>query len=247
MTQLPKNRDHQKRPADIASRRLIRTVRQATLATLDTARGNWPFASLVQTACDHSARPLLLLSDLAVHARNIAADERVSLLFAKPGTDPVAGARATVIGRARRCDDARLRARYVARHHNAQEFSTFADFHLYCIDIEAVHFIGGFGQIETLPGESIVLKSSDDDSLLSAEPEIVDHMNRDHVDAVQLYAHNLAGRPGINWRLSGVDPEGFDMHRFDSETRVEFPEPISSVAAVREQFVELAGRARGES
>jgi putative heme iron utilization protein len=247
MTSLPQNRDHQKRPADVASRRLIRTVRQAALATRDAGRDGWPFASLVQTACDHAARPLLLLSDLAVHARNIAADERVSLLYAKAGADPVAGARATVIGRARRSADDRLRARYLARHHNARDFAAFADFHLYRIDVEAVHFIGGFGQIETLPGGDVLLDSAGDDALLDAEPDIIDHMNRDHADAVQLYAHNIAGRPGMNWRVSGVDPEGCDLHRFDSETRVEFAERADSIDAVRVQFVELAKRARGET
>jgi putative heme iron utilization protein len=247
MNKLPQNRDQQKRAADATSRRLIRTVRQAALATRLTERDNWPFVSLVQTACDHAARPLLLLSDLAVHARNIATDDRVSLLYAKAGADPVAGARTTVIGHARRCDDERLRARFLARHHNAREFAAFADFHLYRVDVEAVHFIGGFGQIETLPGDSVTLADLADDALLDAEPDIVSHMNADHADAVQLYAHNIAGRPGINWRVSGVDPEGCDLHRFDSETRVEFAQRADTADAVRTQFVELARRARGES
>lgn len=247
MNTLPQNRDHQKRAADITSRRLIRTVRQAALATRHTERDDWPFASLVQTACDHAARPLLLLSDLAVHARNIAADERVSLLYAKTGADPVAGARATVIGRAKICDDERLRRRFLARHHNAREFASFADFHLYRVDVEAVHFIGGFGQIETLPGDDVILADLADDALLDAEPGIVAHMNTDHADAVQLYAHNIAGRPGINWQVSGVDPEGCDLHRFDSEARVEFAGRADSAEAARQQFVELAHRARGEN
>jgi putative heme iron utilization protein len=247
MSSLPQNRDHQKRPADLASRRLIRTVRQAALATRHAERDGWPFASLVPTACDHAARPLLLLSDLAVHSRNIAADERVSLLYAKAGADPVAGARATVIGRARRCDDERLRARYLARHHNAREFAAFGDFHLYRIDVEAVHFIGGFGQIETLPGDAVMLDDDAGDALLDAEPDIVAHMNADHADAVQLYAHNIAGRPGMNWRIASVDPEGCDLHRFDSETRVEFAQRADTVESIRSAFVDLARRARGEA
>lgn len=246
MNTLPENRDHQKRAADIASRRLLRTVRQAALATRHAERDGWPFASLVQTACDHAARPLILLSDLAVHARNIAADDRVSLLYAKPGADPVAGARATAIGRARRTDDPRLRQRFLARHHNAREYAAFADFHLYRVEVEAVHFIGGFGQIETLPGDAVLLADPANDALLDAEPDIVAHMNADHLDAVQFYAHNIAGRPGINWRICGVDPEGCDLQRFDSEARVEFPARADTVEAVRERFVEMARHARGD-
>lgn len=246
-TNLPENRDHQKRPADLASRRMIRTVRQAVLATRHVERDDWPFASLVQTACDHAARPLMLLSDLAVHTRNIAHDARVSLLFARAGADPVAGARVTVLGHARRTDDERLRARFLARHHNAREFAAFSDFHLYRVDIDAVHFIGGFGQIESLAGTDVVLELTNAEALADAEPEIVEHMNRDHADAVQLYAHNIAGRPGINWRISGLDPEGCDLHRFDSETRIDFPRRISNVDAIRDMFVEMARRARGEA
>ncbi len=247
MNILPENRDHQKRPADIASRRLIRTVRQATLATRDVSRDDWPFASLVQTACDHAARPLMLLSDLAAHSRNIAADNRVSLLIARPGTDPVSGARITVIGHAVRCDTPRQRERFLARHHNARDFAAFTDFHLYRVDIEAVHFICGFGQIETLTGKDVMFDDAQLAPLADAEPEIVAHMNRDHSEAIQLYAHNIAGRPGIDWRISGVDPEGCDLRRFDSETRVDFPRPADSVDTVRELFVELAKRARGDA
>ena len=246
MNSLPQNRDHQKRPADITSRRLIRTARQATLATRDVSRDGWPFASLVLTACDHAVQPLMLLSDLAVHSHNIADDNRVSLLFARPGADPVAGARITVLGHAQRCDDPRQRARFLARHHNARDFAVFGDFHLYRVDIDAVHFIGGFGHIETLAASDIVLDTTHLEALADAEPDIVEHMNRDHSDAIQLYAHNIAGRPGMSWQISGIDPEGCDLFRFDSETRIDFPRQAESVESVREMFVEMARYARGD-
>src|SRR3954454_19439672 len=86
------------------ARRLIRTRDHAALAT--SLRG-WPYASLVAMACDLDASPLLLLSDLAAHTRNLAAGPRVSLLFdATSGfADPLAGPRLTLLGRAERTDD----------------------------------------------------------------------------------------------------------------------------------------------
>ncbi len=82
-----------------AGRRLLRRGGRAALAT--SLRGA-PFASLVVYAVDHDASPLLLLSDLARHSRNIAFDPRVSLLI--DGTaelpDPLSGPRLTLLGRA---------------------------------------------------------------------------------------------------------------------------------------------------
>ena len=62
----------------VAARRLIRGRDHGALATLLEGR---PYVSLVAIACDHDAAPLLLLSDLAQHTKNLLADRRVSLLF----------------------------------------------------------------------------------------------------------------------------------------------------------------------
>jgi hypothetical protein len=112
------------------ARRLMRALDRATLAT---SLEGWPYASLVLAAVDHDASPLLLLSDLAEHSKNIARDRRASLLF--DGTagrdDPLTGARVTVIGEIQRIEDQRLVSRFTARHPSAAGYAGFADFHLY--------------------------------------------------------------------------------------------------------------------
>src|SRR5947208_16683874 len=69
-------------PPGAAVRRLLRASDRAALATMlgDGA----PYASLVLVALDLAATPLLLLSDLAEHSRNIVRDSRVSLLIDGP-------------------------------------------------------------------------------------------------------------------------------------------------------------------
>src|SRR5207245_5935335 len=104
-------------PATLA-RRLIRATDKASLATLlDGA----PYASLVLVAVDHDASPILLLSALAEHTRNLAADNRVALLFdGSAGLDePLSGPRVTVLGRAEATDQPRLTQRFLARHPSA--------------------------------------------------------------------------------------------------------------------------------
>src|SRR5688572_9555369 len=112
------------------ARRLIRTRQHGALGTLMVGR---PYVSLVATACDIEAAPLLLLSDLAQHTKNLLADPRVSLLFeATAGNpDPLGGPRLTVIGRAERCDEPRAAVRFAARHPSSAQYAGFGDFHLY--------------------------------------------------------------------------------------------------------------------
>ncbi len=238
--------DRDKKPGLVA-RRLIRTSRQATLATLDAETGGGPYASLILTACGHDAAPLMLLSDLARHSRNLAADGRVSLLFAKSSRDAIAQGRVSVVGRADLCDDPLLRARFLARHANAQSFAEFADFHLYRVAIDSVHFVGGFGNIHTLDGDEVIFDTSKSGPLAEGEAEIIAHMNADHRGSVNLYAHNLVGRPGMDWRLTGIDPEGIDLGRNDADARLDFNSEVDNPDEARATLVRLAHAARGET
>src|SRR5260221_12401044 len=69
-------------PAALTARRLLRSLDRAWLATsLAASLGGGPYASLVLVATAPDGSPLLLVSDLAQHAVNIAAEPRVALLF----------------------------------------------------------------------------------------------------------------------------------------------------------------------
>lgn len=231
--------DDREKPSGTVARRILRTARTAALSTLDAGTGGAPYGSLVLTASAHDASPLLLMSDLARHSRNLAADARASLLFAKPGTEAVGQARATVIGRIAQSDDPLLRERFMRRHANARDHMTFADFRLYRMEVESVHFIGGFGHIETLDAADVMFAEAEP-ALAAAEAEIVEHMNADHGDALCLYAHHFADRPGMNWQMTGIDPEGFELSRHDAEARVDFAAPVDDAEAARAAFVEMA-------
>src|SRR5258705_3861278 len=122
--------DENKQALGAAARRLIRSRDRAALGT---SLGGQPFVSLVAAACDSNASPLLLLSDLAQHTKNLIADPSVSLLFEDVAghADPLAGPRLTLLGRAERCNDPRAPARFAARHPANTAYSGFADVHLY--------------------------------------------------------------------------------------------------------------------
>jgi len=199
------------------------------------------------SACGHDAAPLVLLSDLARHSRNIAADNRVSLLYAKSTRDAITQGRTSVVGRAVPSDDPLLRQRFLARHAAAQIFSRFTDFRLYRIEVDSAHFVGGFGNIHTLDGDAVMFDTRAAASLAAAETEIIEHMNADHTESINLYAHNLASRPGMDWRLVGIDPEGIDLCRNDADARIDFGEPVHTPDEAQAALVKLAHRARGEA
>ena len=226
-------------------RRLMREASRVALATLlppDAA----PYASLAMVAVDHDAAPLLLLSDLADHTRNLRADPRVSLLFDATGgmATPLAGERATVQGRAVRSDDARLRARYLARHPDAAMYAGFKDFNLYRVVVERAHLVAGFGRIHWLDAEDVLLDGADAAGLAASEAQILAHMNQDHVDAVQLYATRLLGRPTGRWLMSGVDPEGVDLRCDLGRARLGFDRKVRDAEQARAELVRLVQRAR---
>jgi heme oxygenase (biliverdin-IX-beta and delta-forming) len=231
----------------IIARRLIRGCERTALATTLDGR---PYASLVITACEMDASPLLLLSDLAQHTKNlVVAEPAVSLLF--DGTaeypDPLTGPRLTLLGRAERCDDPRAAARFAARHPSSAGYAGFADFHLYRVAVERGHLVAGFGRISWVERGELQF-TADAAALAAAELEIVEHMNTDHADAVALYAEKLLARRGAGWRMTGIDPEGIDLRRpmdQGGETaRLDFALPVLSPAQARTTLVELVQMAR---
>ena len=79
---------------------------------------------------------------------------------------------------------------------------------------------------------------------MEGEPGIVEHMNSDHADAVELYATALADAAAGPWRMTGVDPEGFDIALDGQARRILFAEPITTPAEARKELVRLVAEAR---
>lgn len=216
-------------------RRLIRSADRATLATVATRRpggtgGPWPYASLVLVACDYDASPLLLVSDLADHTKNIRADARVSLLY--DGTagldDPLAGPRVSLQGEAEIIDDDALMHRYVRRHPSAGQYAGFGDFHLVRIRAVRAHLVAGFGRIHWIEAGDLVFDTGPAAQLIEAEPDMVKQMNADEADSLDRIASARLGRRDTGWRLTGIDPEGIDLRNGGALLRLGFPDPVAT-------------------
>src|ERR1700733_6667970 len=113
------------------ARSLLRHSRQGGLATLMAGSGD-PYCSLVNVASHPDGAPILLISRLALHTRNILADSRVSLMLDERAEgDPLEGSRIMLAGRAEEAQGdqaAMLRRRYLNAHPSAEVFADFKDF-----------------------------------------------------------------------------------------------------------------------
>src|ERR1700680_524514 len=180
-------------PARLA-RSLLRRSRQGALATLMTVSG-YPYCSLVNVTTDPAGAPILLISRLALHTRNILGDNRVSLMLddgAEGG--PLEGSRIMLAGRAEEAggEDAKiLRRRYLNAHPSAEAFVDFKDFSFFRIRPSGAHLVAGFGRIVDLTPEQFLTDLSGAEALLAAEQDAIDHMNADHLEATNLYATKL--------------------------------------------------------
>jgi len=154
-----------------AAKKLMREARSGALATLMAGSGD-PYCSLVNVAAATDGAPLLLISRLALHTKNILADARVSLMLdeRKEG-DPLQGARVMLMGAAAKTGDADARRRYLAYQPEAEMFAGFGDFAFYEIKLQGAHLVAGFGRIVDLKPDDLLTDLTGAEALIAAAVE----------------------------------------------------------------------------
>ncbi len=231
------------------TRSLLRRSRQGALATLMAGTGD-PYCSLVNLASHPDGSPILLISRLALHTRNILGDARVSLMLDERAEgDPLEGARIMLAGRAEEAGADQLeivRRRYLNAHPSAEAFVNFKDFSFFRIRPAGAHLVAGFGRIVDLKPEQFLTNISDAGAVLEAEQGAVEHINADHRDAIGLYATRLLGAEAADWSCTGCDPDGMDLQAGTATLRLDFPERVTGPGELRKMLVRLAGEARAK-
>ena len=220
------------------ARELLRAIPSGALATLAAGSG-FPFASLTSLATASDGAPLLLLSGLAHHTRNLKADSRASLLLSQGGKgDPLAHPRLTLVGRlapiAQGLARDLARARYLRRHPKAELYADFADFGFWRFEINAAHLNGGFARAADYPGADMLTDVSGAEKLLEAEAALLDELNAAEGRGPSPLAE-LFGAPAKTrlWRASGLDPDGLDLTAPGETARIAFATPARDPAQWR--------------
>ena len=242
------------------ARTLAYLGRSGALATLSRKHPGHPFASVMPYALDEQGQPLVLISSMAMHTQNLQADSRASLLVTPPGSgsppnepsDPLAAARVTLMGEARplaRSDAGTAREAYLARHPRAAYWMDFDDFSFWRLDVGDIYFVGGFAAMDWVTAGDY--RKASPDPLADAAAGILDHMNRDHADALIAYARHFAGEAADEAQMVAVDRLGFRLRIRNGQrlhgVRIAFPREVRTAGESRTVLVEMLARARAGS
>lgn len=200
-------------------RDLLRRATTAALGTLDAGSGH-PYVSLVEVATMPDARPVLLLSGLARHTRNLAADPRASLLVDQrhAPTGPLTAERTTIVGRAEETSDPTARRRYLARHAAAEQYADFGDFRFWLLEVCHAHTIAGFGRIREIAGCDVVRATALGAWLAAEEKQLVARVNGRIGGAMP----HRTDHPGT-LQVIGIDEDGIDVRTPEGLVRVAAP------------------------
>jgi heme iron utilization protein len=240
------------------ARSLLTRGERAVLGSLSD--DGFPFSSLVEIAPLPDGDALVLMSDLAQHAKNIKRDPRASLLLTDDAnsSSAFASGRATLSGELR-LTEAGAHLETYRKHHPKAALGTFHDFRLYHFVAHRAHIVAGFGRVGRVDAEAY--REARPDMLASSLRGIVTHMNEDHAQNLLDYAHAFMD---AGWatraRMIGMDRFGMDLHlhgnsstdsRSDSSgdsrsevQRYTFPEPLEHPSDSRKILVALAKDAR---
>ncbi|MEV5839211.1 DUF2470 domain-containing protein [Nocardia sp. NPDC052112] len=221
----------------------------ATLASLSEDGGPW--ASFVTYGL-LDGQPVLCVSRMAEHGRNLAADPRASLSVVSPEVpaDPLAGARITLAGVVERPvgdEAAAAREAHLAAVPAAKYYVDYSDFSLWVLRVRRVRWVGGYGRMDSATAEQYLVAAPD--PVVPVAGGAISHLNDDHADALLSMAQVLGGYPdATEASCERADRYGLDLRvvtpRGVARTRVGYVAPIGSAAELRSATVELARRSR---
>jgi len=228
------------------ARTLVSLGRTGTLSTLSRRHPGHPFGSVMPYALDERGSPLFLISSMAMHTQNLQADRRASLLVAQSasGGDPLAAGRVTLMGEVvpvPSAETAAARAAYLEWHPNAAYWVDFEDFGFHRLEISDVYFVGGFAAMDWVSAAEY--RAARPDPLADVAPGIIEHMNRDHADALATFARVLGSAQADEASMVSVDRLGFKLRVKSAErvysARIPFPREVTTAEQSRAVLIEM--------
>jgi heme iron utilization protein len=230
------------------ARTIAASTNTATLASL-TADGD-PWASFVTYGLLDGS-PVLCVSRLAEHGRNLAVDPRASIAIVAPTTDPdpLASGRITLGGLAERPagdELASARDAHLAAVAAAKYYIDYSDFSLWVLRVQRVRWVGGYGRMDSATGEQYA--AAEPDPVVPHAASAMAHLNADHADSLVAMARALGGYPDtVSATCTGADRYGLNLKlttvRGPAYTRVGYLSPIGSIHELRSATAQLARQA----
>jgi putative heme iron utilization protein len=230
------------------ARSIAASTNIGTLATL-TENGD-PWASFVTYGLLDGA-PVLCVSKMAEHGRNLLNDPRASISVVAPDghADPLASGRVTLAGVVAAPDGKELEAAreaHLAAVAAAKYYIDYSDFALWVLRVQRVRWVGGYGRMDSTTGDDYAAAAPD--PVRPNAAGAIAHLNADHCDSLVRMARSLGGYPDTDSAVcTGIDRYGLDLRiespRGMAYTRIGFGRPLASAHELRQATVDLSNRA----
>jgi putative heme iron utilization protein len=228
------------------ARLLVRSHRSGVLSTHSVKHAGYPYGSALPHVTDHAGRPVVLISHLAEHTHNLAADARASFIVCASGANLQAQPRVTLLGETRPvADQEAIAARYLRFFPDHEQYLQIGGFRFFALKPMQVRYIQGFGGLHWIAGDGYL--AADTAAMVEAEPSVLEHMNADHRDALRDYCRAAHGVDPQDVEMVGVDCDGFDVRADGSLLRFAFEAPVTAPAQLRAVFIELSRKSRGNA
>ena len=229
---------------DIAfsAKQLSRAQHSGVLGTHSTSMPGYPFGSVVPFYLNPAGDAIIYISDIALHTRNIKANEKVSLTIFDPSMDDSqANGRVTLMGDCARIDADEVKAQYFRLFPQAKDYEKMHDFHFYAIRAQRIRYIGGFGKIHWIDKTYWQVTEQ---GWHKSPDSIIRHMNDDHREAMQLILKFYTGETVENPSMHSVFPEGMHCGSRDRIWFIPFNKLCETALDVRQALVALTNEAR---
>ncbi|KAJ6974910.1 hypothetical protein D5086_024425 [Populus alba] len=246
---------HQEKAARLPPVEEIRTVLdQSThgmLSTFSQKHEGYPSGSMVDFACDADGSPIVAVSSWAVHAKDLIANPKCSLLVAKDPedrTDLVITLHGDSIPVSEK-DVTAVRTTYLAKHPDAFRVD-FGDFQFMRIEPKVVQYMSGAAT--TLLGSGEFSKeeyqTAKVDPIAQFSKPVASHMNRDHAEDTRLIVQHSTSIPVDSAYMLDVDSLGFNVKAvYQGNTyklRIPFPRRAEERKDVKTLVVEMLQAAK---
>eukprot|EP00565_Helicotheca_tamesis_P006736 CAMPEP_0185723732 /NCGR_PEP_ID=MMETSP1171-20130828/471_1 /TAXON_ID=374046 /ORGANISM="Helicotheca tamensis, Strain CCMP826" /LENGTH=377 /DNA_ID=CAMNT_0028391479 /DNA_START=228 /DNA_END=1361 /DNA_ORIENTATION=+ len=253
------------------ARTVLSVCTSGTLCTTSNHEGiqGAPFGSFVDFVLDDEGCPVLLMSDLSMHTKNILdgnknIEQTMVTLFAQidPFKNNASGnegqdvSRVSFTATVQRIDadnaedyDA-LRMRYSIAHKYADQVMDSPRFDFYRLIPQAIYYVGGFGVLSKWVDVE-EYKSAVPDILANEASDIVSKLNSMHTDDLFLTAQHLLEVQDVEKvRVTGVDRLGMDVRvtsrqgarrnkMITDEFRIGFRIPVISVEDAKSEVLKV--------
>jgi hypothetical protein len=200
---------------------LLHKVLNGTLATHSREPAGFPYPTALPFAPTARHFPMILISQLAEHTRNLKADSRAGFLLSQSPTDSILdGQRLTLLGTftlAPPDSFDELASRYLRYFPDAARYLELGDFTIWIMAVERMRYIGGFGAMGWIQGDAL---------------DRMDPLANDEEQALLALSAKALNRTEVE--VLSIDRYGCDLRTLAGRNRFTFDNP-------KETFAQLEG------